>query len=493
MNRQLLFILFLIGFSAVGAASRPMPMSLDEAISLARVRSVDAAEALDELSTAYWQWRSYRADQLPELSFDATLPSYSKQYSAYMNGQGEYSFVSNNFLEATGKLSLTQNVRLTGARVSLSTSLDWLRQFGAGASNRFMSIPVALTLEQPVFGTNHMRWSSRIEPVRYSEAKAAFLSATEDVGRMAVQYYFSLLLSNENLRIAEQNLSTAARLYDVAKEKRRMGQISENDLLQMELNLLDARSDHTDCLSAAKADMFNLRSFLDLDEDVEIVPEIPESVPRVEITFADALDRALANNKFARNMMRRQLEADYEVAKAKGDLRQISLFAQVGYTGTDTGLDGAYSRLRSNQVASIGVSIPLLDWGKRRGAVKVAESNRRVTESRLRRESMNFNQELFILVERFCNQQSQLDIAARASEIADKRYDTNVQTYLIGRISTLDLNDSQSKKDSARRQYVNELYLFWSYWYQLRSLTLYDYQYHSDINADIERILRSRQ
>ncbi|MDE5655757.1 MAG: TolC family protein [Muribaculaceae bacterium] len=489
MYRQL-FILFIFCLGAVGAAARSLPMSLDEAIALARVRSVDAAEALDELRTAYWEWRSYRADQLPELRFEATLPRYSKQYSAYMNELGNYSFVANNFLEAQGTLSLTQNVRLTGGTVSLSTSLDYLRQFGSNASNRFMSIPIALTINQPIFGTNHMRWNSRIEPVRYSEAKAAFLSATEDVSRLAVQYYFSLLLSCENLAIAEQNLANAEKLYTVAQEKRKMGQISENDLLQMELNLLDARSDHTDCLSSQKADMFNLRSFLDLEQDVEIVPQIPDSVPQVTISFNDALDRALANNKFAKNMMRRQLEADYEVARAKGNLRQISLVAQIGYSGTDTEFNDAYRRLRSNQVASIGVSIPLLDWGKRRGQVKVAESNRRVTESRLRREAMNFNQELFILIERFCNQQSQLSIATRASEIALKRYDTNVQTYMIGRISTLDLNDSQTKKDTALRQYVNELYLFWSYWYQIRSLTLYDYLNHGDINADIERIIR---
>lgn len=122
--------------------------------------------------------------------------------------------------------------------------------------------------------------------------------------------------------------------------------------------------------------------------------------------------------------------------------------------------------------------------------MKVAESNRRVTESRLRQESMNFNQELFILVERFCNQQSQLSIAERTNTIARKRYDTNVQTYMIGEISTLDLNDSQNRKDQSMRQYINELYKFWSYWYQLRSLTLYDYASQSDINADIDRLVK---
>jgi outer membrane protein TolC len=137
----------------------------------------------------------------------------------------------------------------------------------------------------------------------------------------------------------------------------------------------------------------------------------------------------------------------------------------------------------------VGFSIPLLDWGKRRGKVKVAESNRRVTESTLRREKMDFNQEIFLLVERFTNQQQQLDIAVRSDEIAQKRYATNVETYLIGKISTLDLNDSQVTKDESRREYVNELYKYWNYWYQLRSLTLYDWFEHTNINADIARLV----
>ena len=95
-----------------------------------------------------------------------------------------------------------------------------------------------------------------------------------------------------------------------------------------------------------------------------------------------------------------------------------------------------------------------------------------------------------MLVERFGNQQEQLAIARRANDIADQRYRTNFETFLIGKISTLELNDSQSKKDESKRQYINELYVFWNYWYQIRSLTLYDYEHHGDINADIERIVK---
>ena len=53
-------------------------LTLDDCIALARKQSVDAAVDLGELKSAYWQWRSYKADLLPEVSFSATLPSYNK-------------------------------------------------------------------------------------------------------------------------------------------------------------------------------------------------------------------------------------------------------------------------------------------------------------------------------------------------------------------------------------------------------------------------------
>ena len=407
-----------------------------------------------------------------------------------MDESGSYTFVSNNYLQLRGELSLTQNIWLTGGQLSVNSSLDFYRQLGNGSFNQFMSIPVALTLSQPIFGVNNIKWDRKIEPVRYEEAKAQFISATENVALLAIQYYFSFLLAKENLDIARQNLESATKLYDVAVEKRDMGRISKNDLLQMELNLLDSRTELTDCESGYKSSMFKLISFLDFDEGAGIDAEVPTEVPLVKIEYGDALAKAETNNSFAKNMLRLQLEADYEVARAKGAQREINLFAQVGYTGTDHYFTGCYDNLKSNQVVQIGFEIPLVDWGRRKGQVKVAESNRKLIESQVRQETMNFRQDLFILVERYNNQLQQVLIAKRADEIAQKRYDTNEETFLIGKISTLDLNDSRVKKDEARRNYVNELYLFWNYYYQIRSLTLWDYEHCCSIDSDIEYFLK---
>lgn len=487
-----LFALLLMLFAFIASAfSQVRPITLEEAITLARTQSVDAAVARNELKTSYWEYRTFKADLLPEVNLNATLPSYNKNYNSYQTEDGSYTFVRNNYVGLNGSLSIDQNIWLTGGTLSLNTSLDYLKQLDGNKAERYMSIPVALTLTQPIFGVNTFKWKRRIEPVRYAEAKAAFLSATEEVTMNTINYFFNLLLAKENVGIARQNLANAEKLYEVAKAKRLMGQISENDLLQLELNVINAQATLTDNASNLKSNMFQLRSFLGLGENEDLEPVLPDTLQTINLQYEEVLDRALKNNSFAQNIRRRQLEADYEVAKAKGNLRQINLFAKVGFTGTGVDFGQAYDPLKDNQVVELGFSIPILDWGKRRGQVKVAQSNREVTQSRLRQETQNFNQNLFILVEKFNNQQMQLQLAVRNDLIAQRRYNTNVETFLIGKISTLDLNDSQAKKDEARQKHINQLFYYWYYYYQLRSLTLWDFHAHRGIDADFEAIIKN--
>ena len=475
-KKNILLVLATFAFSQILTAQNEREITLNEAIALARTQSVDAAVALNELKTAYWEYRTFRADLLPEVNLTGTLPNYKKSYSSYQNSDGTYGFVRNNYLELSGDLSIDQNIWLTGGKLSLSTSLDYIRQFGGNGKEQFMSVPINLELTQPIFGVNKLKWNRRIEPVRYEEAKAAFISATEDVTRKTITYFFQLLLAKETLATARQNELNAEHLYKVAGAKREMGQISENELLQLKL-------------SALNANMFQLRAFLGMDENTKLEPVVPESAPDIRMEYNEVLSKALERNSFAQNIRRRQLESDYAVATARGDLRSVDLFASVGYTGLDKEFTSAYNHLLDNQIVQVGVKIPILDWGKRRGKVRVAKSNREVVLSKIRQEQMNFNQDIFLLVEHFNNQAQQLSIAKEADIIAQQRYKTSIETFLIGKINTLDLNDAQNSKDQARQKHISELYNYWSYFYQIRSLTLWDFERDTELEVDFEEVI----
>ena len=467
-------------------------LSLEEVIALARKQSVEAAVALNELKAAYWEYHTYRADLLPEVSFTGTLPAYNKNYSRYQQSDGSYTFVKNNNMELDGELSVNQNVWLTGGTLSLTTSLSYIRQLDADKQKQFMNIPLSITFTQPLFGVNSLKWQRRIAPVRYREAKAEFLSATEEVTMKSLTYFFELLLAREQLNIAKQNLQNTEKLYTIADSKRSIGQISQNDWLQLRLSVLKAKAAMTDNESNLKAKMFQLRAFLGLDEGTEIEPVLPETVPDVEVSYGDVLEKALQNHSFSQNIRRRQLEADYAVAEAKGNLRKIDLYASLGLTGQDKQFRSVYhsSQWGNNQVVEVGVKIPILDWGKRRGKVRVAESERETVCAKIKQEQMDFNQDLFLLVEHFNNQAAQLGIANEADSIARRRYNANVQAFMIGQISMLDLNDAQSSKDEARQTRISELYNYWYYLYQIRSLTLWDYERKQELKEDFERVVR---
>ncbi len=487
MNKVLLSCLALLPFMA-SAQTDTLRLTLDDCIVMARRQSIDAAVALGELRSAYWQWRSYRADLLPEVSLSGTAPSWNKRYNSYQQADGSLSFVRNNYLGLDGAVSIKQKLWPTGGTLNVESSLDYLHQSGGVSGNQFMSLPVAVTLSQPLFGVNHQKWDRRIEPLRYREAQARFLTETEQVAMQAISLYFGLLLAGEQVNIARQNLQTAEKLYEVAQAKRRMGTISENDVLQLRLDVLTARSALTNSESTRQARQFALRSFLDVEADID--PIMPEDLPLpsldregqgVGLLYEEVLAHALQNNAMATTMRRRQMEADYAVASARANRQSINLYAQLGYTGTGENMSNAYRNLLSNEVIQVGITVPLLDWGKRKGQRKMAESNRDIIQGQLRQQSQEFRQNIFILTEQFNNQAEQLRIAIEADTIARRRYHTNVETFKIGSISTLELSNAQTAKDQARQNRIQQLFNYWYYYYQLRSIALWDFERGCDL------------
>ncbi len=496
MNRFFAFFLAWLPL-AVLAQTDTLRLSLDDCITMARRQSIDAAVALGELRSAYWQWRSYKADLLPEVSLSGTAPSWNKRYNSYQQADGSLSFVRNNYLGLDGAVSIKQKLWPTGGTLNVESSLDYLHQSGGVSGNQFMSLPVAVTLSQPLFGVNHQKWDRRIEPLRYREAQARFLTETEQVAMQAISLYFGLLLAGEQVNIARQNLQTAEKLYEVAQAKRRMGTISENDVLQLRLDVLTARSALTNSESTRQARQFALRSFLDVEADID--PIMPEDLPLpslnregqgVGLLYEEVLAHALQNNAMATTMRRRQMEADYAVASARANRQSVNLYAQLGYTGTGENMSNAYRNLLSNEVIQVGITVPLLDWGKRKGQRKMAESNRDIIQGQLRQQSQEFRQNIFILTEQFNNQAEQLRIAIEADTIARRRYHTNVETFKIGSISTLELSNAQTAKDQARQNRIQQLFNYWYYYYQLRSIALWDFERGCELSADVEQLIK---
>ena len=465
--------------------------TLEDVIVAAQSKSLPAMIAKYSFISSYWEFRSYKAQFLPSLNLNAGLGQYNRSLVPLQDAEtGETHYVQNDNMNNWLQLSIDQNIPWTGGIISLNTYLNRFDQFSPYGSMTWNSNPVNVYLQQPIFQYNRLKWERKTEPKKYERSKKKYLEDLEDIAITATTYFFTVLRTQESLEMARRRYENTRQLYDIAQAKRRIGHISEIDLMQLKQSALQAEGKVTEAVSNFNSMMFRLRSFLGLGEQDVIHPSMPETATDVRLRYGQVLEKAQANNAFAKNILRRRYEADYAVATAKGERFGINLFASVGYTGKDVDIAGAYNPLKDNQIVEVGFTIPLLDWGKRKGKVKVAESNREVELSKIRQEELDFNQNIFLLVENFNNQAAQLEIASVVDTLAERRYHTSIETFMVGQIDILELNDAQSSKDNARQKHIEELYYYWYYFYNIRSLTLYDFINNRTLDAEFEKLIK---
>ena len=119
----------------------------------------------------------------------------------------------------------------------------------------------------------------------------------------------------------------------------------------------------------------------------------------VEVTFKQVMELASRNNPFRYDVVCRMLQARQQVAQAKaGRGFKADVYASIGFTGSDRTFKGTYRNLRNREAVSLGISIPILNWGKGRGLVELARSQAEITRVQLEKETLNFEQDVMTAV-----------------------------------------------------------------------------------------------
>jgi outer membrane protein TolC len=87
-------------------------------------------------------------------------------------------------------------------------------------------------------------------------------------------------------------------------------------------------------------------------------------------------------------------------------------------------------------------------------------------------------------------QDDQLRIATKADTVAQKRYSVTKQRFYIGKIDVLDLNIALGEKDAAKRNYLSAMQNYWSYYFNIRRLTLFDFEKMIPLEEDFESLIQ---
>ncbi len=486
-----LLLHLLISFSFNAAAGDKITLSLRKAIEIAADSSLTAFKNRNLYAAGYWEWRSFKADRLPSFSLDLTPASYFRYITQRYDSQENIDvFRSQQNYSASAGITATQNVDFLGGSLYMQSDLQYLRNFGDYASHQFSTVPFRIGYRQNLLGFNAFRWERRIEPLKYEKVRHEFIYNMESLSEEVVRRFFTLALAQTEYQLAKDNLASADTLYTVGERRFAIAAISQADLLTLRLDKVNARNTLENALIDLKRARFDFASYLGLPTDTDIDVTLPGKPRAITIPEDKALRYALENNPVI--MARRQalMEAERDVNKTRVESRfNASVNASVGFNQVAPTLGGAYSGLQRQDLVSLSVSIPLIDWGVRKGRYNMARNTLNVSRIEGRQEELSVEQDITITLSDFASQQSLVESAVEALDLADKAYDQTQLRFMIGKADINSLTLSLNRRREASRNYINSLQNYWLSYYKIRKLTLHDFEFDIPISVSFDNAL----
>jgi len=450
--------------------------TLFEIIDIAGDQSTAALRAETTKENRYWSYRQYRAQYYPQLGFDGQFPNFTRTFDRIRQDDGSYDFLPVSVNSSDINFRLSQNLAMTGGSVFVNSRVARADNFDTDETI-YSGNPVEVGIIQPLFSFNRLKWDQRIEPLRFEESRKQYREDLEWISVNITERFFNLILAQISLEIAQKNLANNDTIFKIAQGRYNLGKIGEDELLQLELTLMNAQQQVEQANADLQTHALRLKSFagMSLPGNIELL--LPEDIPDFTVNEEMALAQARKNRADAVAFQRRKLQADSEIAQAKGNSGvSMDLYAKFGLSNRDNTIGELYSDSQNHQFVSLGFDIPIIDWGRRKSSVKTAEANQKLVQYSVAMDEINFEEEVLTQVRQLKMLRARIKITRKADQIADKRYEISKNRYLIGKIGITDLNIAMQEKDKAKRDYIQSLRDFWTAYYNLRRLTLYDFE-----------------
>lgn len=485
-----LFALFLLLTLSASSSFAQRTMTLKEAIEISRSNSVAALRAKHSFVSAYWAYRSYQASRLPSFVVYGNLMNYNKSLTMLQSYEdGSVRYVNSYNLQNSLGLQISQNITMTGGHLSLLSNLSRIDQYGMARALTWYSQPVSVSYTQPLFSYNQFKWDKMIEPKEYEKSKREYLESMEQLTAQTAESYFNLLAATKRAEASRTNFENTTKMLSVASERLRLGTVTRDEYLQLELRALnDSISINQADINVREAQMA-LNSILGFDESVEIAPVIEETLPDIVMDYGMVLDKSFDNSTFSLSNEIDELKAASDVAQAKASRGiSMSLNASFGLSQTGPAMSEAYRNPLNHEVVGLSFSIPVFDWGLGKGKVQKAKAAEEVVKAQIMQSENDYRRKIFTMVGQFNSQRQRCMASRRASEIASERYSLMMDKFLQGGATVTDLTNAQNDSDTALDLYISDLGDYWNFYYTLRTYTLYDFESGKDIDIDITEL-----
>lgn len=462
-NRSLLPVAIALLVLCAPRAYTQQTLTLEQSLDLAFEHSYIARNARAQLQSSEASARAARLALFSTVDLEFNLPNYSFALAQEFNSvTNRRDFFQTENLQWSGAVNINQPLLWTNGTLTLSGLLyriDQRAELGGHSFTRDFFTNVAITLKQPLLVTNAQSNALRRAEIAYEEALAEYRSSTLDVTYTVTESFYRTYSSQEQLTIQADRVRQQEESYTTAQRRYKAGLIAEVDALQFEVDLASARSD---LLSAentfvSQANTFKILVGIPMSDSIRLQLS-DTSFHAVTIDEAVAIAQARRTRvdlQRARNNVERG-ELSLREAKSQRTVR-ADLELSYGVNNRDEELRSLFMNPLDARGVVLTVSVPVFDWGRHARQVEASEAD--LLSARLTAENTELTivEDISDLVRRTRSAAERVAVLFKSRIVAEKANEITTKRYDVGTVTSVDLQQSQSRLLQARLSALSAL------------------------------------
>ena len=475
--------IFLIAFTGKIVAQIPDTFSLSQILHINQQNNIGIKEAGMNFAIAKCNFELFKSSLLPQITLKGQLPNFTRSSDAVIQSDGRINFRPIRYDNSFLIMDVEQAMPWTGGSLNLTSNFQRFRDVENKAS-QFNTIPFRLGLSQSIGGYNAFKWNSKIEALLWEESQKIYTADLEAAQATAIAAFFDALINSKRHESALFIQSNAGEILDIAKEKYALGRLSKNELLQLQLNEKNADNVVSQSQRQLIVSLANLYAILNLPYQGEIKhPSEPPPIGLTSINIADALEQARLHRAEIISFNRQIWQQQSLLEKAKRDHGpQLVVNTSFGLFRSAQAFKNLFDELQQDQLLSVGLTIPILQWGKRKLNIAKARASLEFEKARVANELQTIESNLVVEVILFDQLSNELENTREINMIAQERFQIAKESFVLGSLSVTDLFISQREQDDAANAYINTLSEYWNSYFGIRAQTLYDFEQMRPLN-----------
>ena len=490
--KRIIFALFVTAAAcSAAAAQNSYELTLEESIEIAKEGSYSMKSLEQDLIIAENTMEAAIRRLRTNVSLNMTAPNYSENVQPWTDSNGEITnYYSVKQLSTGADMTISQPLPTDGT-ISVATGLSAIDDYNN--EKRAARMDATIRLRQPLdafWGYNNIRAELKTARLSYERSMKAYKRAELDLIYNVSQAYYNFLQRQRGTEISKMDMERQSEVYDISKKKYEAGLIREVEALQMEVDLANAQNAYDGSLLDLNSAENSFKLLLGIDlQDRVTVKSGDLTYENVIIDPDRAVEHAIANRLEMRereiNIEVQQLTIRQQKAQGRPTVALDASWSVVGVSNDLLGVsypnsfNNAWANVQdrpSNFAIGINVRVPILDWGRNRRLVKVAQA--RLAQNLLAKDDQqrSIETEVRTLVARLQSYLSRLQLLEKNVELAEKSFNITLERFSNGDITSDGLAEERRRLNQAYDNHLSAYVLYQLGLADLARTTFYDFQ-----------------